>query len=78
MKTIRRITAIGLCGIMLGTTMSIFAAAPAEGRRYSMCDKKIESMERQAAKDYAKGKLSAGDYDNVMAEIAFHRELWGC
>ena len=78
MKTLRRITAIGLCGIMLGTTMSVFMAAPADGRLYRTCDKKIENMERQAAKDYAKGKLSADDFDKVMSEIAYHRELWGC
>ena len=78
MKTLRRITAIGLCGIMLGTTASIVFAPTAQSRAYARCDKKVANMERQAAKDYAKGKLSAEDYDKVMSEIAYHRELWGC
>lgn len=69
---------IGLCGIVLGAGMSIFGAAPATARLYGGCDKKIDAMERQAARDFDKGRLSAEDYAKVQAEIALHRELWGC
>lgn len=78
MKTIRKTIAIGLCGIMLGATMSIVGASPATARAYARCDQKIENMEKQAAKDYKKGKLSAEEYEKVQDEIAFHRTLWGC
>ena len=78
MKTIRRTIAIGMCGIMIGETMSIVGAAPATGRAYAGCDSKIAIMEKQAAKDYKKGKLTAQQYANVQAEIAYHRQLWGC
>lgn len=78
MKIIRKTIALGLCGVILGGTMSVFGASPATARIYRNCDKKIDAMERQAAKDYDKGRLSAEDYAKVQAEIAFHRELWGC
>lgn len=78
MSRIRKLIAIAACGVMIGALMSVFAAAPATGKAYARCDKKIETMEKQAAKDYARGKLSADEYANVMAEIAYHRELWGC
>lgn len=77
MKAFRRITTVALCGIMLGSMMSILGAAPASAR-FSSCDQKIDSTEAQAARDFAKGKLSADDYAKVQAEIAFHRQLWGC
>jgi hypothetical protein len=78
MKTIRKTIAIGLCGLIIGGTMSFMGAAPATARIYRNCDQKVDAMEKQAAKDYKKGKLSAEDYAKVQAEIAFHRELWGC
>lgn len=78
MMVIRRTLTIAMCGVLLGGLASVMVASPASGRSYFRCDKKIDNMERQAAKDYAKGKLSADEYDNVMAEIAYHRELWGC
>lgn len=74
----RRMIAIGFCGIMLGTTMSMFSASPAAGRIYARCDQKVDSMEKQAARDYAKGKLSAEDYAKVQSEIDYHRTTWGC
>ncbi len=77
MKAFRRITTLALCGILLGSTMSVMGAAPASAR-FSSCDQKISNMEKQAAKDYKKGKLSADDYAKIQAEIAFHRQLWGC
>lgn len=58
--------------------MASFSAAPATARLYRNCDKKIEQMEAQAAKAYSKGKLSADDYAKVQAEVAYHKELWGC
>lgn len=78
MKAARRIIAIGAVGVVIGTTMSMFTAAPATARLYAHCDQKIATMEKQASKDYDKGKLSAEDYDKVQQEIALHRELWGC
>jgi hypothetical protein len=78
MKQLRRMLILATCGLVLGATMSLFSAAPATARLYAKCDKKIEVMEKQAAKDYEKGKLSADDYAKVQAEIAYHRELWGC
>lgn len=78
MKTIRKALAIGMCGIIVGGSMSVMGATPATAKIYRNCDKKIEQMEKQAAKDYQKGKLSAADYAKVQAEIAFHKQLWGC
>lgn len=78
MKTIRRTIAIGMCGIMMGAVMSAVGASPATGRAYLRCDQKIATMEKQAARDYAKGKLTAEQFANVQAEIAYHRQLWGC
>lgn len=77
MKAFRRITTLALCGVLLGSTMSIMGAAPATAR-FSSCDQKIASMEKAAAKQFAKGKLSAEDYAKVQAEIDFHRSIWGC
>ena len=78
MKAVRRFVAIATCGVMIGAIMSVFAAAPATGRIYARCDQKIATMEKQAAQDFAKGKLSADDYAKVQAEIALHKTLWGC
>lgn len=78
MKAARKIVAIGMCGVMLGGIGSVMLAPSAGARVYSSCDSKIERMEAQSARDYAKGKLSAEDYERVQAEIAYHRELWGC
>lgn len=78
MIKIRRYIALGFCGLMLGGVMASFSAAPATARIYRQCDKKVEKMEEQAARDYEKGKLSADDYAKVMAEVAYHRVLWGC
>lgn len=75
---IRKYIAIGACGLAIGGVMSVFSASPATARAYSSCDQKIEKMEKAAARDYEKGKLSAEDYEKVQAEIAYHRELWGC
>lgn len=77
MKTIRKMAAIGACGIVLGAGMSVFSASPATARYYT-CDQQVASMEKSAAKDYKKGKLSLADYEKVQAEIAYHRQLWGC
>ncbi|MCW2921112.1 MAG: hypothetical protein JWL76_986 [Thermoleophilia bacterium] len=77
MKAFRRIGTLALCGIMLGSMMSIVGAAPASAR-FSSCDQKFDSSEKQAARDYAKGKLSDADYAKIQTEIALHRSLWGC
>lgn len=73
----RKIFAVGCCGLMLGGIASVFTAAPAQAR-FSNCDNKIDNMEKQAAKQYKQGKLSAQEYSNIQAEIAYHRDLWGC
>ena len=78
MKTIRRTIALAFCGILLGASMSFLGAAPATAKLYAGCDNKVDAMERQAARDYEKGKLSADDYAKVQEEIALHRALWGC
>jgi hypothetical protein len=78
MKVFKRLAAIGMCGIVLGVTASMVTAGPATGRYLARCDQKITNMEKQAARDFKKGKLSAEDYAKVQAEIAYHRELWGC
>lgn len=77
MKTARKFIAIGICGIMIGVVGSISTTTTATARSYN-CDQRIESMEKKSARDYEKGKLSAEDYEKVQAEIAYHRELWGC
>ncbi|MCW2922752.1 MAG: hypothetical protein JWM98_156 [Thermoleophilia bacterium] len=78
MRKVRKIAAIGMCGLVLGGTMSVLAAPGAEGRIYSTCDQRIDNMETQAAKDYKKGKITKAQYDAVLAEVAYHRQLWGC
>lgn len=78
MRKVRKIAAIGMCGLVLGGTMSVLAAPGAEGRIYSTCDQRIDNMETQAAKDYKKGKITQAQYENVLAEVAYHRTLWGC
>ncbi len=77
MKAFRRITTLAICGVLLGSTMSIMGAAPATAR-FSSCDQKIASMEKWAAKQYDHGKLSTEEYENIQAEIAAHRQIWGC
>lgn len=74
----RKIVAIGTCGLVLGGIMSTFGASTATGRAYSTCDQRAVKIEKQAARDFAKGKLSQADYDKVMQEVALHKELWGC
>ena len=78
MKKFRYFMALASCGIIIGVGFSVFSAAPASARLMARCDQKIETMEKQAAKAYAKGKMSQADYDKTMAEIAYHRQLWGC
>lgn len=78
MKTLKKLIAIGTCGIVIGVGLSVMGTAPATARIYAGCDKKITNMENQAAKAYAKGRLSADDYARIQAEIAYHRQLWGC
>lgn len=77
MKAFRKFAAVAACGVALGVGMSAVSAAPATARFYN-CDQRITSMEKQSARDYAKGKLSYEDYLKVQEEIAFHRALWGC
>ena len=71
---------IALCslGIMLGATASVFTASPADARRFRHCDSPVDSMESKAVHDHDKGKMSDSDFEKVMAEVAFHRDLWGC
>jgi hypothetical protein len=78
MKMARKMIAIAGFGLVLGVGMSVFGTAPAGARIYSSCDNKITIEEKQAAKDYAKGKITAEEYANIEAEIAYHRQLWGC
>jgi hypothetical protein len=78
MKTARKMIAIASFGLVLGAGMSVFGTAPASAKIYSGCDNKIAIEEKQAAKDYAHGKLTDAEYANVLSEIAYHRTLWGC
>lgn len=74
----RRTIAIGFCGIMLGTTMSVLSASPATGRVYAKCDQRVAGMERQAAAKYQSGELSGEAYGKVQSEIAKQQTRWGC
>ena len=78
MKAARKFLAIAVCGLTIGVAASMVATAPANARSYATCDSKVTSMEKSAARDFARGKLSAEDYAKVQAEIALHRQLWGC
>lgn len=78
MRKVRKIMVIGMCGLTMGGIMSVFGAEQASGRIYSTCDQKVDAMEKQAARDYKKGKLSEEDYAKVQAEVLLHRTLWGC
>ena len=78
MKNVRKWVAVGCCGAIIGVSMSVFSASPATAKAYARCSQEVETMEKQAAKDYKKGKLSAAQYAKVQAEIAYHRQLWGC
>lgn len=78
MKTVKRMIAIGSCGLVLGVGASVFGTAPATARFHYGCDKKIDKMEQSAAKDYAKGKMSAKDYAKAMDGVNYLRTLWGC
>lgn len=75
---IRKLIAVGTCGLVMGGVMSVFTTAPATARIYRTCDSKVATMERQAAKDYQKGVLSEEDYLKVQSEIDYHKNLWGC
>lgn len=77
MKRIRKIIAVSICGIVIGGTMSVMTTSSATARNYS-CDQRIDSMEKKAARDYAKGKISDETYLNIQAEISDHRDRWGC
>ena len=75
---IRKIIAIGTCGLAIGGIMSVLSASPATARAYASCDSKVAKLESAAASDYAKGKLTDTEYSNITKEIAAHRLIWGC
>lgn len=78
MSKFRKIMAVGLLGLMLGASMSFFTAAPAGARTSLYCSNQVSNEEAKAQRDYDKGKITQNEYDNLMAEIAYHRTLWGC
>ena len=77
MKRIRMIAAVLACGVMIGSLSSIYMA-PSAGAANYWCSNKVENMEKSAAKDLAKGKITQEQYDKLMLEVAYHQELWGC
>ncbi|MCW2926378.1 MAG: hypothetical protein JWM86_346 [Thermoleophilia bacterium] len=78
MKTVRKFSTIAVIGLAIGCAFSTTAVSTAGARAYSTCDNKIDKMETAAARDLAKGKLDEAEYLKVMAEVDFHRQLWGC
>lgn len=78
MGTGRKLIAIGCCGLAIGGVMSVFGASSAGARAYAMCDQQLDAAEAQAAKDHKRGRLSDAQYAAVMAQIASHRQQWGC
>ena len=77
-KTLRKVIAVGVTGAVIGGTASVFMASPASGRIYARCDQQLTSLEKAAATQYKKGKLTKAQYDAILAEIAGHRSDWGC
>jgi hypothetical protein len=77
MKRIRLMATILACGLVIGSVASIYTAPSASAGAY-FCSNKIEKMEKDAAHDLAKGKITQDEYDKLMQEVAFHQELWGC
>lgn len=75
---VRKLIAIGCCGIMLGGVASVFVAGPATARFASRCDQIVDAQEAQAAKDLKRGRISQERYDELMASFAQHRVLFGC
>ena len=105
MKTMRKLAAIGACGLVIGGAMSLYTASPASAVLYARCDQRIATAEAQAANNVAKAEAAyakavaspdnakkaakvadaaaalasaQAEYANVLAESAYHRELWGC
>lgn len=77
MKAPRKFIAIGMCGIMLGGISSVMMA-PAASARFYNCDQRIDTMDKKSAQDYKKGRISEAEYLKIQADIAEHREVWGC
>ena len=75
---LRRIIAVGCCGIMMGGIASVFVAGPATARISSRCDQIVDAQEAQAAKDLKRGRSTQARYDQLMAQFAEHRALFGC
>jgi len=78
MNKVRKMIAVGMLGLMLGASMSMFTASPVGARAALYCDNQVRNEEAKAQRDFAKGKISQYEYDNLMAEAAYHREIWGC
>jgi hypothetical protein len=77
-KTIRKIVAIGCAGAVIGAGASVFMASPASALIYARCDQQLDTLEAQAAAQYKKHKLTDAQYAAIQAEIAQHRQAWGC
>lgn len=75
---VRKIIAVGCCGIMLGGIASVFVAGPASARISSRCDQILDDQEAQAARDLKRGRITQARYDQLMAQFAEHRALFGC
>jgi hypothetical protein len=74
----RKIIAVGCCGIVLGGIGSVFMAAPSTAAFSSRCDRVLDDQEAQAAKDLKKHRITQERYDELMAQFAQHRLLFGC
>lgn len=75
---VRKIIAVGCCGVVLGGIASVFVASPATARLASRCDQILDTQEAQAAKDLKQKRITQARYDQLMAQFAQHRALFGC
>jgi len=69
---------IATLGAVIGVSVSMLTAAPATAIAYARCSQEVTVMERQAAKDYKAGRITADQYAAAQQRIANHRERWGC
>lgn len=77
MRKLRKIAAVGFCGLMLGGLMSVYMA-PSAGARSYWCDNHVENWDRKASKDLQQGKITADEFETIQVQIAEHREQHGC
>lgn len=74
----RRLVAIGTCGLVMGGVMSVFAAPQATGRIMARCDQRIGQLESEAAREHHEGKRTTAQYEAALERIAAKQQEWGC